>query len=87
MNRKLISKHLSPNTATATGHMTRTRKGLRSTRIDENEDDARATEEAMVLDKQACTAEDDEIFCYSITTDNDGNIIYSDLVGPFSIES
>ena len=87
MNRKLISKHLPPSTATATGHMIRTRKGLRSTRIDENEDDARVTEEAMAPDKQACTAEDNEIFCYSITTDNNGNIIYSDLAGPFSIES
>ena len=41
----------------------------------------------MAPDEQACTAEDDEMFCYSVTTDNDGNVIYSDLVGRFPIES
>ena len=37
--------------------------------------------------EEICAAEDDEIFCYSITTDNDGNVIYSDLAGRFPIES
>ena len=27
------------------------------------------------------------MFCYSITTDNNGNVIYSDLTGRFLIES
>ena len=67
--------------------MIRTRKGLRSTKTDENEDDARAAEEDMAPDEQACTAEDDEMFCYSVITDNDGNVIYSDLAGQFPIES
>ena len=40
----------------------------------------------MAPDEQACTAEDDEMFCYSVTTDNDGNVIYSDLAGQFPIE-
>ena len=66
--------------------MTQTRNGLRSTKIDENED-ARAAEEDMAPDEQTCTAEDDEMFCYSITIDNDGNVIYSDLAGRFPIES
>ena len=52
---------------------------------DENEDDARAAEEDMVPDEQVCTAEDDESFCYTVTTDNDGNVIYSDLAGRFPI--
>ena len=31
--------------------------------------------------------EDDKMFCYSIATDNDSNVvIYSDLVGKFSVE-
>ena len=87
MNRKLISNHLPSSTATANGHMTRTRKELRSTRTDENEDDARAAEEDMAPSGQSCTAEDDEMFCYSITTENNGNVIYSDLAGRFPIES
>ena len=41
----------------------------------------------MAPDNQACTAEDNEMFCYSITTDNDGNVIYSNLAGQFPIES
>ena len=56
--------------------MTRTRHELRSTKIDENQDDAWAAEEDMTRDKQICTAEDDEMFWYSITTDIDGNAIY-----------
>ena len=66
--------------------MIRTRKGLRSTKTDENEDDAQAAEEDMVPDEQACTAEDNEMFCYSITTDNNSNIIYNKLAGRFPIE-
>ena len=41
----------------------------------------------MAPGKQICTATDDEMFCYSITTDNNGNVIYSDLAGKFPIES
>ena len=41
----------------------------------------------MAPDKQACIAEDDEIFCYSITTDNNDNVIYSDLAGRFPVGS
>ena len=41
----------------------------------------------MAPDKPACTSEDNEIFYYSISTDNDGNVIYSNLAGRFPIES
>ena len=37
--------------------------------------------------EQACTVEYDEMFYCSITTDNNGNVIYSDLAGQFPIES
>ena len=40
----------------------------------------------MAPDNQACTAEDNEMFCYSITTDNNSNIIYNKLAGRFPIE-
>ena len=86
MNRRLITKHLPPSTATTKGHMTRARKGLRSTKEDDNGIDARATEEDMVPQEQMCSAEDDDMFCYSITTNNDGNVIYSDSAGRFPVE-
>ena len=54
--------------------------------IDKNEDDARAAEEVMAPNQQACTTEDDENFRCSITTDNGSNVIYSNLPGQFPIE-
>ena len=84
---ELINKFLPASTATAKGHMTRTRKGLRSTQDNKDDiNDARAQVDDMAPTEQLCTAIDDEIFCYSITTDNVGNVIYSDLPGQFPIE-
>lgn len=62
--------------------MTRTRKGLRSTQTEIVEmTDAREELQDMEPTEEVLTAIDDKIFCYSITTDNDGNVIYSDLPG------
>ena len=59
----MISRHLPPSTVTAKGHMIRTRKRLRSTKTDENEDDARAAEEDMAPDKQAWLAQQKTMQC------------------------
>ena len=86
--RKLLNKFLPPSTATAKGHMIRTRKGLRSTKnIQQEIEDARAQVDDMAPEQQVCTAIDDEMFCFSITTNYDNNVIYSDLPGRFPIES
>ena len=88
ITRELITKHLPPSTATAKGHMTRTRKGLRSTQKQNMEiPDAREELHDMEPAEQVLSAIDDELFCYSITTDNDGNVVYSDLPRRFPIES
>ena len=88
LDRGLITKHLPPSTATAKGHMTRTRKGLRSTQDNRSEIlDARAIVNDMTPVQQMCTAIDDEMYCYSVTTDNDGDVLYSDLAGRFPVES
>ena len=87
-NRSLLTKHRPPSTATAKGHMTRTRKGLRSTRnVIQEMEDARAKVDEMAPTEQICTAIDNENFCYAVTTSNDGNVVYSDLPGRFPIES
>ena len=84
MARDLITKHLPPSTATAKGHMTRTRQGLRSTRSMTQEImDARAQVDDMAPMEQVCSAIDDEMFCFSVTTEYEGNVIYSDLPGRF----
>ena len=84
----MITKHLPPSTATAKDHMTRTRQGLRSTRSMTQEIlEARAQVDDMALMEQVCSAIDDEMFCFSITTEYEGNAIYSDLPGRFPIES
>ena len=49
--------------------------------------DAREELHDMEPAEQVLSAIDDELFCYSITTDNDGNVVYSDLPGRFPIES
>ena len=88
ITRDLITKHLPPSTATAKVHMTRTRKGLRSTKVKTVQTpDAREALPDMEPTEEALSAIDDEILCYSITTDNDGNVVYSDLPGRFPIES
>ena len=88
MSAALIKKYLPPSTATAKGHMTRTRKGLRSTKPKpEQQNDPRSNEADMSPPHEICMAIDDEMFCFSVTTENDGNVIYSDLPGRFPIES
>ena len=41
----------------------------------------------MVSQEQMCSTEDNEMFCYLITTDNDSTVIYSDSAGRFPVES
>ena len=68
--------------------MIRTRKGLRSTQDNRSEIlDARAIVDDMTPVQQMCTTIDDEMYCYSVTTDNDGNVLYSNLAGRFPVES
>ena len=40
----------------------------------------------MAPEDLICPAEEDEMFCNGITTDNNGNVTYSDLAGKFPIE-
>ena len=87
MNRRLINKHLPSSTATAKYHMTRSRKELRPTKKNDQQDDARAEIEDMAPTEQVCTAADNEMFCYLVTTNYDGNVVYSNLAGRFPIES
>ena len=49
--------------------------------------DARAQVDDMAPMEQVCSAIDDEMFCFSVTTEYEGNVIYSDLPGRFPIES
>ena len=49
--------------------------------------DARAQVDDMAPREQVCSAIDDEMFCFSVTTEYEGNVIYSDLPGRFPIES
>ena len=48
--------------------------------------DACAQVDDMAPTKKMCTAIDDEMFCYSITTENDSNVIYSNLPGRFPVQ-
>ena len=86
MSRKLVNHHLPPSTTTAKGHITRAWKGLISTRDTNHENDVPTKAEDIASTEQIFTAADDEIFCYSITTDNNKSVISSDLVGRFAIE-
>ena len=41
----------------------------------------------MAPAEEACMAVNNEIFCYSVVTDYNGNVIYTDLARLFPIES
>ena len=41
----------------------------------------------MMPERRKKTWRHDEMFCYSITTDNDGNVIYINFAGRFGIKS
>ena len=83
----LLSK-LPPSTATAKGHMHRTRQGVQSTRRNKDKDKA-AKEELEDLNppQEMCAAEEAEMFCFAALADTREGVIYTDLPGPFPIES
>ena len=85
---KLIAQHLPPSMATEKGHMVRTRQGLRSTRSDRQATlDARKMVDDMMPPEHACTAEDDEMFCFAALADQNEHTMYSDLAGRFPVRS
>ena len=62
--------YLPPSTATEKGHMIRTRQGLRSTRsVREQMLEARQIVDDMQPQQEACTAINDEIFCFAALAD------------------
>ena len=68
--------------------MTRTRKGLHSTKsVTQDIMDAQAQVDDMAPQKLLCMAIDNKMFFFSATTDNNGNVVYSDLPGCFPIKS
>ena len=72
LNKKLITKYLPPSKATAKGHMVRVRKGLNSTKTNRQDViDARAEVDDMDPQDQACTAFDNDMFCFVLTRDKD----------------
>ena len=83
-----LLKHLPPSTATHKGHMHRTRQGVQSTRQTNDEDKA-AREELADLNppQEMCAAEEAELFCFAALADAKEGVIYTDLPGPFPIES
>ena len=76
LTRGLFNKFLPPSTATEKGRMIRTQKGLRSTKnLQQEIEDARAQVDGMAPPQQVCTAIDNKMFCFSLTTDYDNNVI------------
>ena len=85
---ELISKHLSPSTATDKCHMVKIRKGVRSTRSNRQATlDARLEVADMNPPEQMCSAVDDEMFCFAALADANEDTMYSDLTGRFPIQS
>ena len=88
MNRELVTKYLEPSTATAKGHMVPSRKNTNSTHSEQpNRLEARIEVDDMAPAEQMCSAIKNEMFCFSILQDKEGNTIYSDITGRFPIES
>ena len=85
---ELITKHLPPSTATEKGHMIRTRQGVRSTHSNRKEIlDARLLLNDMNPPEHACTAMDNEMFCFAVLADEIEGTIYSDQMGRFPTRS
>ena len=85
---ELITKHLPPSTATEKGHMIRTRQGVRSTHSNRKEIlDARLLVDDMNPPEQACTAVDNEMFCFAVLADEIEGTISSDQMGQFPTRS
>ena len=85
---ELISKYLPPSTATAKGHMVRTRQGARSTHSNRQEIvDARLEVDDMNPPEHICTAMEDEMFIFAVLADEIDGTIYSDQTGRFPVRS
>jgi len=83
---ELVSKYLPDSSATDKGHLIQTRKGTRSTRsMRQAVVDARENVDDMDPTEQVCPALEDQMFCYAMLTDQNENIIYSDLPGQFPV--
>ncbi len=84
----LISKYLPPSTATEKGHMVRKRQGTASTRSNRQVIlDAQMDVSDMNPQEQACSANEDEMFCFAMLADANENTLYSDLTGQFPVRS
>ncbi|KAL7538190.1 hypothetical protein ACHAXR_008359, partial [Thalassiosira sp. AJA248-18] len=85
---ELIKKHLPPASATARGHMVRTRQGTNSTRNMRQEIiDARTEADSINPPEQVCTAIDNEMFVFAALADTNADTIYTDLTGRFPVRS
>ena len=85
---ELISKYLPPSTATAKGHMVRTRQGARSTHSNRQEIvDARLEVDDMNPPEHICMAMEDEMFIFAVLADEIDGTIYSDQTGRFPVRS
>ena len=68
--------------------MVRVRQGLQSTKSNcQDILDARDDVDDMAPPEHCCTAIENEMFCYVITRNKDGNTICSDLTGRFAVDS
>ena len=85
---ELIKKHLPPASATARGHMVRTRQGTNSTRnVRQEIIDARTEADSINPPEQVCTAIDNEMFVFAALADANADTIYTDLTGRFPVRS
>ena len=85
---ELIQKHLPPSSATARGHMARTRQGARSTRNQQQQTlDAKEEADSINPPQQMCTAIDNEMFVFAALADANADTIYTNLTGSFPVRS
>jgi hypothetical protein len=77
-----VRKYLPPLTATAKGHMNRTRKGLRSTT---KEMTPTKTEEAEDFNPQQDENADVELFIGATISEQNDSTIYTDQTGNFRV--
>ena len=83
-----VLRHLPPSTATAKGHMHRTRANVRSTRTQTNDSqDARLDANDMNPAQEVCSIQESDIFCFAALADTRDGVIYTDLPGPFPVRS
>ena len=85
---KSLLKHLPPSTATHKGHMHRTRQGIQSSQKNPNDTKAaRAELEDLNPPQEMCATEEAKLFCFAALADTHEGVIYTDLPGPFPVES